>query len=230
LHIPTGEQIHEIYTTTRDRVYNVIYSPDDAWIVSSHSSIYQKIYFWNPHTCNSIGQPLLGHTETIASIAISGDGSQFVSCSHDGTIKVWNTRAAQFYGLKSGLNTDIDIKMKDDGWIRQIDEDISMIPRDQDSERSGTDEDATMSSLEDHSYSSEAESESSSTSSSSPLGQPLIWVPEDYRLGLTCAATRIMPSFGRHRRVRLDISQMRYSSSWTEIFAAPVMEIDDSEY
>jgi len=45
----------------------------------------------------------------------------------------------------------------------------------------------------------------------------LFWVPEDCRDGLTCPAITIIPTTGRHRRVRIDFTRFQYGTSWTNI-------------
>jgi hypothetical protein len=44
----------------------------------------------------------------------------------------------------------------------------------------------------------------------------LFWVPEDCRNGLTSPAIIAIPTWGRHRRVRIDFTRFRYGTSWTE--------------
>ncbi|KIM33183.1 hypothetical protein M408DRAFT_45846, partial [Serendipita vermifera MAFF 305830] len=45
----------------------------------------------------------------------------------------------------------------------------------------------------------------------------LLWIPEDCRRGVTSHAIRTIPPDARRRYVRLDLSNFKYGSSWTDI-------------
>ncbi|PVF91360.1 hypothetical protein CPB86DRAFT_719565 [Serendipita vermifera] len=45
----------------------------------------------------------------------------------------------------------------------------------------------------------------------------LFWLPEDYRIGFTSPAVTVFPNDGRHRVVRLDLSEFCFGTSWMDI-------------
>jgi WD40 repeat protein len=53
---------------------------------------------WNVETGAAVGEPLIGHTHLISSIAFSPDGTQIVSGSWDKTIRVWNVETGAAVG------------------------------------------------------------------------------------------------------------------------------------
>jgi hypothetical protein len=46
----------------------------------------------------------------------------------------------------------------------------------------------------------------------------LFWVPEDCRYGLTHTHIMILGNVRRDRRVRIDFTDFRYGTSWTDIY------------
>lgn len=53
-----------------------------------------------------------------------------------------------------------------------------------------------------------------------PDGGFVFWIPEDCRNGLTCPAILTLPSSGPSRVVRLNPTDFRYGTFWTEIYEA----------
>ena len=53
---------------------------------------------WNVETGAAVGEPLMGNTGPISSVAFSPDGTQIVSGSEDNTIRVWNVETGAAVG------------------------------------------------------------------------------------------------------------------------------------
>ncbi|KAG1802941.1 uncharacterized protein HD556DRAFT_1333270 [Suillus plorans] len=47
------------------------------------------VRLWDAATGEPIGQPLMGHTSSVTSVSFSPDGTHIVSCSFDGTVRLW---------------------------------------------------------------------------------------------------------------------------------------------
>ena len=69
---------------TKEDVNSIDISCDGKKIVGGLSDT--TICVWNAETLQQIGQPLMGHTYWIASVAFSPNGKQIVSGSDDNTI------------------------------------------------------------------------------------------------------------------------------------------------
>ena len=112
----TGQQVGEPLTGHTHGVQSVAISPyklDEngggsaaRYIVSGSSD--KTIRIWNMETGQQVGKPFIGHTATVASVAISpynvdenGRGSAaryIVSGSSDKTIRIWNMETGQQVG------------------------------------------------------------------------------------------------------------------------------------
>lgn len=64
----------------------VTFSPDGSRIISSGIL---EVRLWDSFSGARISRDLVGHTDMVASIAISPDGSRIASGSYDGSIRVW---------------------------------------------------------------------------------------------------------------------------------------------
>jgi WD40 repeat protein len=53
------------------------------------TSVDGRTQLWDATSADAIGEPLSGHTSKINSIHFSPTGKQFVSCSKDGTLRLW---------------------------------------------------------------------------------------------------------------------------------------------
>jgi len=74
-------------------------SPDgNLIIVTKSNSSPNVLYLLDAKTGQPIGQPLVGHTNNINSVAFSQDGSRIVSGDQDGTLLVWDSKTGQSIG------------------------------------------------------------------------------------------------------------------------------------
>jgi WD40 repeat protein len=53
------------------------------------------IRIWDIATAKQIGEPLLGHSDTVLSVSYSPDGKSIASGSFDGTIRLWNPQTGK---------------------------------------------------------------------------------------------------------------------------------------
>ena len=62
-------------------------SPDGATVATAHAG--GEILVWNAEDGSAIGDPLLGHDDTIFALDFNHDGTQLASASRDGTARIW---------------------------------------------------------------------------------------------------------------------------------------------
>lgn len=62
-------------------------NPSGSIIVSGSTE--NALRIWDPRTCNRI-MKLKGHSENVKALVVSTDGTQVLSGSSDGTIKLWS--------------------------------------------------------------------------------------------------------------------------------------------
>jgi WD40 repeat protein len=51
------------------------------------------VRLWDVKTHKQVGDPLMGHSEQVISVAWRPDGNSFASASNDGTLRVWPASA-----------------------------------------------------------------------------------------------------------------------------------------
>ena len=64
------------------------YSPDGTRIVSGSRD--ETLRQWDAVTGEPVGEPLVGHSETVTSVSYSPDGTRIVSGSWDKTLRIWD--------------------------------------------------------------------------------------------------------------------------------------------
>jgi WD40 repeat protein len=72
------------------------WSPDSQQLISAARD--KTIKFWNSSTGRQIGQPCIGHADSIYSLAIASDGSFIATASEDKTVRLWSTKTYQQIG------------------------------------------------------------------------------------------------------------------------------------
>ncbi|MDX1350579.1 MAG: WD40 repeat domain-containing protein, partial [Putridiphycobacter sp.] len=82
------EQWTQYIDFEKDSPYIVRYSPKNLYIVSG--DLNKNIVFWENDTKEKF-RTLIGHTGPISSIIFSSDGTQLLTASWDGKIKLWHT-------------------------------------------------------------------------------------------------------------------------------------------
>lgn len=170
----------------------VAYSPDGRRIVSGSSD--HMVRIWDADTGFLVGEPLNGHTHWVTSVAFSPNGQFVVSGSGDRTIRVWNVEETPINDRTApseflGLPTGILA-------------DHSL--------RSGGPNSVSTVTLDQKSMDSEGWVRCDEGI--------LLWVPEDCRNGVTSPAIITIPTEGPSRRVRLDMNDFKYGSSWTDVY------------
>ena len=78
-------------------------SPDGATVATAHAG--GEILVWNAEDGSAIGDPLLGHDDTIFALDFNHDGTQLASASRDGTARIWEVGG----GPQSRLVLPIDV-------------------------------------------------------------------------------------------------------------------------
>jgi WD40 repeat protein len=101
---PGDLQPFRILQGHRDRVFSVVFSPDDQWLASASAD--RTIKLWNPHTGQCL-RTLHGHHSWVWSIAVHPDGQRLASASYDHTIKLWDVQTGDCLQTWQGHNSSV---------------------------------------------------------------------------------------------------------------------------
>ena len=107
----TGETIGEslrhplpsIRSPFIDAKITIAFSPSGSALVSAGTD--GSIRWWNPHTGETIGEPLSGHEGEVSCVAFNSNGSILASAGEDNTIRLWNPSTGHMF---LQWNTPID--------------------------------------------------------------------------------------------------------------------------
>ncbi|KAJ6542377.1 WD40 repeat-like protein [Mycena vulgaris] len=80
----------------RAMAWSVVFSPDGTHIASA--SVDKTIRVWDAATGQPVGEPLVGHSDSVLSVVFSPDGTHIASGSDDETIRVWDAVTGQPVG------------------------------------------------------------------------------------------------------------------------------------
>ncbi|KIM28355.1 hypothetical protein M408DRAFT_140331 [Serendipita vermifera MAFF 305830] len=190
--IATGAQVGEPLQGHIRAIGSVAYSPDGRNIVSV--SYDNTIRIWDAVTRVPVGEPLRGHTQPITSVVYSPDGRRIISGSSDGTICVWESQQlpTNEKNVPSGFL----------GSLRHILEKVLL---------------SSSSPISVSSIALDSKSMDSEGWVRCDAGI-LLWVPEDYRRGVTSHAIGTIPPDARQRRVRLDLTDFKYGNTWSDVY------------
>lgn len=83
--------------TTRGVAYFATFSPDGRLVASAWEGGW--IHLWEPAT-GAVREPILAHLKDVNWLAFIAGGTQLVSASEDGTIKVWDAESGKQVGKK----------------------------------------------------------------------------------------------------------------------------------
>lgn len=76
------------------------------------SSIDSTVRNWDAATGQPIGSPLTGHTDGVASVAFSPDGTRTVSGSADHTLRLWDVRGRGGHALHRSNTFVLDVSSR----------------------------------------------------------------------------------------------------------------------
>jgi WD40 repeat protein len=91
----TAELLLE-FNAHQQSIRGIVWSPDGQQLISASDD--KTVKFWNSSTGRQIGQPCIGHTLWINSLAIASDGSFIATASSDKTVRLWSTKTYQQMG------------------------------------------------------------------------------------------------------------------------------------
>ncbi len=104
-----------------DWTYDHLYEPFPQWgrqIISGSRD--RTIRIWDAETGVVIGEPIMGHTDAVTSIAYSPDGRHIISGSHDKSIRIWDAETGDAvrgpleghtWAVQSGLQTALHMRI-----------------------------------------------------------------------------------------------------------------------
>ncbi|KAI0339513.1 WD40 repeat-like protein [Trametopsis cervina] len=81
---------------TSSCINDVVISPDGRIIATAHDECI--IGLWNAVTGERVGEPLVGHTNLVWSVAFCQDGTTIASGSADNTVRLWNVATGEQIG------------------------------------------------------------------------------------------------------------------------------------
>jgi len=83
-----SKKVKNVHMSLLPRVYSAKFSNDGKNIVTASSD--NVIRIWEADTGDQVGEPLVGHTESVLFASFSQDGKCVVSTSLDGTARIWD--------------------------------------------------------------------------------------------------------------------------------------------
>jgi len=78
-----------------EKVIAIAHHPTQPWIAITQGN---TLVIKNSDTDTLIGQPMVGHTDSVTRVAFSRDGTKLVSGSEDKTVRVWNVQTQKPIG------------------------------------------------------------------------------------------------------------------------------------
>ncbi|PVF91794.1 WD40 repeat-like protein [Serendipita vermifera] len=197
--VNTGDSIVIKENSWEDDVICVAYSPDGRYIISGSVSLVRR---WDSKTGVQIGNDL-EHPDRVSSVAYSPDGLHIVSGCYDNCVRIWDVESGDQIGTYRGHTHWITtvayspdgqhiVSGSEDKTIRIWDAQIA--------------QNNTVNIVPD-----------SNGWIHDSDGGLLLWVPDDCRSGLACPAILTIPTTGRSRVVRVDLSEACLGRSWMGI-------------
>lgn len=204
--VQTQEQEATPLKSIGDLVGRITYSPDGSQIAGSS---YNLILVWDTRTGELMSR-MLGEVSLTSRIIYSPDGTQ-IMCGTNKEIRCFDAQTGQKVG-KALFGHTGDIKS-----LAYSSDGSTIISGSEDRTIRIWDPKAAPSYNIRFGLNTDFNIDMTQDGWIYRKGERLLWVPEDCRNGLKSPTLLTIPEFGHFRRVRLDISEMCYGSSWTDI-------------
>ncbi len=88
-----------------DNVWDLLFSPDDRWLVSTHGD--GSILVWDMQRRKRVAD-LAGHSDKVVSVAFSPSGNRIASASADQSVNLWNAKSGLKEIALTGYPTALD--------------------------------------------------------------------------------------------------------------------------
>lgn len=109
----TGRELLALRNAAADRVQNVVFSPDERALITSHG--FSGIVIWDSDTGRRI-RTMKGHKGPVKALAISADGRRLASGGRDQTVKIWDVNNGHEVRTLRGHEDQItDVAFSPDG-------------------------------------------------------------------------------------------------------------------
>ncbi|WP_422929066.1 WD40 repeat domain-containing protein [Singulisphaera sp. PoT] len=119
INVPEGREIRKFDLEEEERIYaSIAFFPDGKSLVAGMTAEPEdpanEAVVLDVATGKKI-RTLVGHVDSVASVAVSPDGARIASGSHDGTVKIWDARTGNLQADLTSTLPKTDPQKADDG-------------------------------------------------------------------------------------------------------------------